>query len=71
MNKKAIITALLAVVCMAGQAKDKVIERPAFKSETTSDLIPVKVERTKEARARCLGTKNVLERERLKSLKQR
>ena len=49
MNKKIIITALLALVAMAGQAKDKVIVRPAFKSKITNDLLPVKVELTKKA----------------------
>ena len=51
--KKTIITALLTIVMMLIvtpiQAKDKIIERPAFRSETSSDLCPVKVELTKKA----------------------
>ena len=51
--KKTIITALLTIIMMLivtpVQAKDKIIERPAFRSETSSDLCPVKVELTKKA----------------------
>ena len=51
--KKTIITALLTIIMMLivtpVQAKDKIIERPAFKAETSSDLCPVKVELTKKA----------------------
>jgi len=51
--KKSIITALLAVVVtlqtIPVQAKDTAIERPAFKSKSTRDVLPVKVERTKKA----------------------
>ena len=53
MNKKTIITALLAVVVslltIPAQAKDKAIIRPAFKSISTDAILPVKVGRTKEA----------------------
>jgi hypothetical protein len=51
--KKTIITALLTIIMMLivtpVQAKDKIIERPAFRAETSSDLCPVKVELTKKA----------------------
>lgn len=51
--KKTIITALLAVVVsmmtIPAQAKDTVIERPAFKSISSGAILPVKVERTKKA----------------------
>ena len=46
---KRIILFLLALVAMAGQAKDKVIDRPAFKSATSLSIIPVKVQLTKDA----------------------
>lgn len=51
--KKTIVTALLTIIMMLivtpVQAKDKIIERPAFRAETSSDLCPVKVELTKKA----------------------
>ena len=48
---KRIITALLAVLCLAAcvETGDKVIERPAFRSASSIDIFPVKVELTKEA----------------------
>lgn len=51
---KRIIIFLLALVAMAGQAKDIVIERPAFRSLMknsfyNANIWPVKVELTKQA----------------------
>ena len=40
---------LFAMTTMAVQAKDKVIERPAYRSQTSGDLRPMKVELTKKA----------------------
>ena len=39
----------LATLCGGAWAKNKVIDRPAFKSTSTNDLLPVKVELTKTA----------------------
>ena len=47
--KRIIITFVLALFVLAGQAKDKVIERPAFKSATSLSIIPVKVQLTTDA----------------------
>lgn len=51
MNRKKLITIILALVavCCGVSAKNKVIDRPAFKSTSTSSLYPVKVELTKTA----------------------
>lgn len=51
---KKTITAFLLTIFMTlavapAQAKDKVIERPAYRSQTSGDLRPVKVELTKKA----------------------
>ncbi len=51
---KRIIIFLLALVAMVGQAKDVVIERPAFRSLMknsfyNANIWPVKVELTKQA----------------------
>ena len=46
---KRIITALLAAFCLTACTGDKVIERPAFRSASSIDIFPVKVELTKEA----------------------
>ena len=42
----------LATLCGGAWAKNKVIDRPAFKSTSTNDLLPVKVELTKTGRTR-------------------
>ena len=49
--KKKIITIILAlaIICSGASAKNKVIDRPAFKSTNTNSLLPVKVELTKTA----------------------
>jgi len=47
--KRIIITFVLALFVVAGQAKDKVIERPAFKQANSLGIIPVKVQLTKDA----------------------
>ena len=47
--KRIIITFALALFVVAGQAKDKVIERPAFKQTNSLGVIPVKVQLTKDA----------------------
>lgn len=50
MNKRIItIIFALAAICGGASAKNKVIDRPAFKSTSTNDLLPVKVELTKTA----------------------
>ena len=46
---KQLVVVLFAVLCSTANAGEKVLERPAFKSETTSDIFPMKVELTKEA----------------------
>ena len=48
MKKNSLLT-LLVAVCLAACTGEKVLERPAFKSATSSDIFPVKVELTKEA----------------------
>ena len=48
--KKTILTILMAfVMAFSMQAKDKVIDRPAFRSKSADSLYPVKVELTKTA----------------------
>ena len=47
--KQTIITILLALVAVAGQAKDIVIKRPAFRSISSNSLCPKKVDLTKNA----------------------
>ena len=49
--KQTFFTALLAALFMAActGARDKTIDRPAFKSASSADIFPVKVELTKEA----------------------
>lgn len=51
--KETIITFLLTIVMMMAvatvQAKDRVFDRPAYRSQTSGDLRPVKVELTKKA----------------------
>lgn len=51
--KKNIITALFAIVMTLAvapvQAKDRAFERPAYRSQSSTDLRPVKVELTKKA----------------------
>ena len=46
---KRIISALLAAICLAACTGNKVLDRPAFKSASSIDIFPVKVELTKEA----------------------
>ena len=49
--KRIQLLTLLAVLCLTActEPTDKVIDRPAFKSMTNADLLPVKVEQSKEA----------------------
>ena len=49
--KKISLMTLLAALCLAAcvETGDKVIERPAFRSASSIDIFPVKVELTKEA----------------------
>ena len=49
MKQTLITTLILATLCGGAWAKNKVIDRPAFKSTSTNDLLPVKVELTKTA----------------------
>ena len=48
-SRTTILVILLALLTLAGQAKDKIFERPAFKAQTSTNLLPVKVELTKKA----------------------
>ena len=48
MKKNSLLT-LLVAVCLAACTGEKVLERPAFKSATSPDIFPMKVELTKEA----------------------
>ena len=49
--KRIQLLTLLAVLCLTActEPTDKIIDRPAFKSMTGADLMPVKVEQSKEA----------------------
>ena len=47
--KKISLLTLLVAVCLAACTGEKVLERPAFKSATSSEIFPMKVELTKEA----------------------
>ena len=47
--RRVIIIIMLAFVAIAGQAKDKVIDRPAFKQATSFGIMPTRVELTKDA----------------------
>ena len=50
MNYKTILTTICAVLLViSAPAKDKVFDRPAFRSSSGSDIYPVKVELTKKA----------------------
>ena len=50
MNYKTILTTICAVLLViSAPAKDKVFDRPAFRSSSESDIYPVKVELTKKA----------------------
>ena len=49
MNMKKILMFCFIVLTLSAQAKNKVIDRPAFKSTNTGSIIPVKVELTKKA----------------------
>lgn len=46
---KQLIIVLFAVLSLAAKAGDKVIERPAFKSSTSVEIFPMRVELTKNA----------------------
>ena len=48
MKKNSLLT-LLVAVCLAACTGEKVLERPAFKSATSPEIFPMKVELTKEA----------------------
>ena len=49
MKMKKILMFCFIVLTLSAQAKNKVIDRPAFKSTNTGSIIPVKVELTKKA----------------------